>query len=166
MDVMALGERVLSASPDGLFRYTNGTSLACPIMAGMMACLVQRFPALTPGSLCDSVRAWGSLADSPSDEMGYGLPDFSRALRTPVAINAMPVKLPFRLSPNPAKGWVTLSLDGLPDGCRMVVTDMMGRTMLSRHINQAETRISIDSWPAGTYFVHVDGNVAKLIVGR
>ena len=165
-DVMALGERVLSASPDGLFRYTNGTSLACPIMAGMMACLVQRFPALTPGNLCDSVRAWGSLADSPSDEMGYGLPDFSRALRTPVAINAMPVKLPFRLSPNPAKGWVTLSLDGMPIGCHMVVTDMMGRTVLSRHINQAETRICIDSWPAGTYFVHVDGNVAKLIVGR
>ncbi len=78
----------------------------------------------------------------------------------------MPVKLPFRLSPNPARGWVTLSLDGMPDGCHMVVTDMMGRTVLSRHINQVETHISIDSWPAGTYFVHVDGNVAKLIVGR
>ena len=163
-DVMAMGVDVVSASPDGLFRLTNGTSLSCPIMAGMMACLMQCYPNRAPQRLCDMVRSWGSLADHPDPMSGYGIPDFGRAVGAPVAIGTCADGQPFQLYPNPASHWVVLSLGGQTKDVLLVVTDMMGRTMLNQRVNTPELRFSIDAWPSGTYFVNVNGKVAKMAV--
>lgn len=150
-DVMAMGHRVLSASPDGLFRYTSGTSLSCPVMAGMMACLRQRFPNLLPGQLCDSVRAWGNRADSVDSYCGYGIPDFGRALCSPLA--TLPVEdrgASFNLFPNPSRGSAMVEL---PAPGRVEVTDMQGRRVAV--IEKAYTRVSLPTLQRGVYMVRV-----------
>ena len=153
-DVMAMGVNVISASPDGLFRYTNGTSLSCPVLAGMMACLLQRFPQMTPGQLCDSVRSWGSLAAFPDHFSGYGIPDFSHA------VSGMPVGIgngegqgePFLLYPNPARREAMVVLQSAG---RVEVYDLKGGRVFFREVDNMTGQVKLPLLPAGVYLVRV-----------
>ena len=85
-DVMAPGEQVWVVNPDGTVQEVNGTSFAAPILAGMAACMMGRYPTLGPAAWADSLRAWGSRTEYPDDEQGYGTPDFGLALRGTPAV--------------------------------------------------------------------------------
>ena len=82
----------------------------------------------------------------------------------PVAIGTCADEQSFQLYPNPASHWVVLSLGGQTKDVLLVVTDMMGHTMLSQQVNTHEIRFSTAAWPSGTYFVNVNGKVAKMAV--
>ena len=60
--------------------YQNGTSFASPIIAGMLACLMQHYKQMNPNpNLFDfrqAVIKSGSLYSSPTEQMGYGLANF------------------------------------------------------------------------------------------
>ena len=171
-DVMALGEQVVTATPDGYYSTGNGTSLACPVMAGMMACLWQMFPNLTPRQLCDSVRAWGSFSSIPSQLCGYGIPDFSRALLSqPVGIaQAGADEGGVCLFPNPApKGAkVEVSCDVTP--AWVEVYDVMGRKLFHSRTEGQTTQVALPVLPSGVYVVRVaaaEGScrLLKLVIG-
>jgi hypothetical protein len=57
----------------------SGTSFSTPIVAGMTACLFQAFPKKTSEQLFEAIRKTASLADTPNNEMGYGIPDYNKA---------------------------------------------------------------------------------------
>lgn len=129
-DVMALGKQVITVGEEGSFRLANGTSLSCPIMAGMMACLWQQRGDYTPQQLCDSVRSWGSLSAFPDRYSGYGIPDFSRALQGyPVGISDVVEDLPspqLSVYPNPSRGPITIEVS-TPDGGTVALYNMLGQ---------------------------------------
>ncbi len=157
-DVMALGVDVYGATAEGMLSTNGGTSLATPIMAGMMACLWQRYPALTPDQLCDSVRAWGSLAALPDTRAGYGIPDFSRAFPpdTVPAVGMEPTlcsDLQFRLWPNPCRDVLTLEVPG--SASAILIQDMMGRVVMRVPATAARFTVSLAGVPRGLYFVTV-----------
>ncbi len=81
-DVSALGVDVAAITANGRgLTSANGTSLASPLVAGLMACLRQAVPDATNQELLDAVRATASQADSPDNERGYGQPNFAAAYR-------------------------------------------------------------------------------------
>jgi len=81
-DVSALGVNVaaISASGTGL-TGANGTSLASPLVAGLLACLRQAVPDATNQELLDAVRSTSDQADKPDAARGYGRPNFAAAYR-------------------------------------------------------------------------------------
>jgi len=81
-DISALGVDVaaITASGRGLTK-ANGTSLASPLVAGLMACLRQAVPDATNQELLDAVRQTADQADKPDNERGYGRPNFAAAYR-------------------------------------------------------------------------------------
>ena len=54
----------------------NGTSFACPILAGSATCLWQAFPHATALELKSVIERSAHLYHNPNDSMGYGIPDF------------------------------------------------------------------------------------------
>ncbi len=81
-DVSALGVDVAAITANGRgLTSANGTSLASPLVAGLMACLRQAVPDATNQELLDAVRATASQADSPDNERGWGQPNFAAAYR-------------------------------------------------------------------------------------
>ncbi|MFT4751012.1 MAG: serine protease AprX [Neolewinella sp.] len=81
-DVSALGVDVAAVSANGRgLKSANGTSLASPLVAGLMACLRQAVPDATNKELLDAVRATASQAGAPDNERGWGQPDFAAAYR-------------------------------------------------------------------------------------
>lgn len=81
-DVSALGVDVAAVSGNGRgLTSANGTSLASPLVTGLLACLRQAVPDATNQELLDAVRATANQADAPDNKLGYGQPDFAAAYR-------------------------------------------------------------------------------------
>ena len=72
-EICATGTASALVSTGGTTTYGNGTSFATPIMAGMMACLLQRYKAFDPNPviqvLLNSVFASGSLYNNPTAQI-------------------------------------------------------------------------------------------------
>ncbi len=65
----------------GLPRTGSGTSYACPLVCGLMTSLWSADTTLTVQQLMDVVRQSASQVSQPDSLLGYGIPDFGRALQ-------------------------------------------------------------------------------------
>ena len=79
-DVAAVGINAVVANPNsGQPSFGNGTSFACPIMAGVTTCLWQAFPELKNLDIIDGLHQSADKFTSPDDRTGYGVPDVKMA---------------------------------------------------------------------------------------
>lgn len=83
-DVAALGVGVVAASPfnDGVYFNVGGTSLACPLVAGAAALLLEARPSAGATDIMNALRQTASQAGSPNREYGYGIVDVAAAANT------------------------------------------------------------------------------------
>ncbi len=81
-DFCALGVAVPAASPtvDTGYVTVSGTSLSCPLAAGVAALLLQRAPGLTPWQVREALRETASRATLPDIDFGWGILDAVAAL--------------------------------------------------------------------------------------
>ena len=78
--VAAIGRNAVVANTfDGMPAFSNGTSFACPNMAGVTTCLWQAFPEFNNMAIMNALQQSGNLANSPDDRIGYGIPDAKNA---------------------------------------------------------------------------------------
>lgn len=71
----------------------NGTSYSCPMMCGLMASLWSANPNLLPSQLRQIVRQSASHHAHPTLLMGYGLPDFQKALEAVLSAQSSVAKV-------------------------------------------------------------------------
>ena len=79
-DVAAVGVGAVVQHPNNTIITGNGTSFACPNMAGMASCLWQGFQEFNNMRIINALRQAGSIASAPNDRIGYGIPDVKKAL--------------------------------------------------------------------------------------
>jgi len=70
---------VVANTTNGQPVYANGTSLACPNMAGLVTCLWQAFPELNNMQIISALQQSASRASNPNDRIGYGIPNMKKA---------------------------------------------------------------------------------------
>ncbi|MCC7231574.1 MAG: S8 family serine peptidase [Bacteroidia bacterium] len=78
-NVAAKGLQTTISYPDGSIGTGNGTSFACPVLAGAIACLWQAHPGKTAREVFDAVEKSSGYYQNPGDSLGYGIPDFITA---------------------------------------------------------------------------------------
>ncbi len=79
-DIAAIGEgAAIASSGSGIPVSGNGTSYACPIMAGIVTCLWQAFPEIKNMDLMEGIRKSSDRYANPDDRTGYGIPDVKQA---------------------------------------------------------------------------------------
>lgn len=66
----------------------NGTSFACPVIAGMSACLWQCNPQATNMQIINAIKQSASQFSTPDSLTGYGIPDFLNACSILLNVNA------------------------------------------------------------------------------
>ena len=81
-DVMAIGGPATVISESGTLDESSGTSFACPLTAGLVACLWQARPELNAKDLIKLIQQSGDRADCPDNIFGYGVPDMWKAAKT------------------------------------------------------------------------------------
>ena len=81
-DVMAQGSAVRCASwtDSTQYTYSQGTSLACPLAAGVVALLLHAKPDATPIQVMNAIRFTANNADNPNNLVGWGLIDAVAAI--------------------------------------------------------------------------------------
>lgn len=57
----------------------NGTSFACPNLAGLATCLWQGFPEFNNMKIIDALKRSANRYTTPNDRTGYGIPDLKNA---------------------------------------------------------------------------------------
>ena len=80
-DVVALGSPTAVVSSRGTLTSEQGTSFSTPVISGMVACLWQALPDKTAKEIIELVRQSGNNYEHPDNVYGYGLPDFTKALK-------------------------------------------------------------------------------------
>lgn len=78
-DITSVGVNTACIWPDDNLGEADGTSLACPVAAGLCACLWQALPEKTASEIMQIVRESSSCYNNPNDSLGYGIPDFYAA---------------------------------------------------------------------------------------
>jgi serine protease AprX len=79
-DVASVGVGTTVQAPNNSIGTNNGTSFACPNMAGLATCLWQGFREFNNMKILQAVRLAGSSATRPNTQIGYGIPDVRKAL--------------------------------------------------------------------------------------
>jgi serine protease AprX len=79
-DVVGLGVSVFAArSSNQGYQSLNGTSMSCPLVAGICALVMEKFPDLTVSDMLQIIRYSGDTS-SPNNDRGWGKVDAVRAL--------------------------------------------------------------------------------------
>ncbi len=78
-DIASVGVAALVQNTNNTIGTSNGTSFACPNMAGMGACLWQGFPEFNNMTIVRALQLSGHRAATPDDRTGYGIPNVKAA---------------------------------------------------------------------------------------
>ncbi|MBR5651704.1 MAG: S8 family serine peptidase [Bacteroidales bacterium] len=109
-DICALSADVVMINPvnDNLLTM-SGTSFAAPVIAGFFACMVEAFPNSPSSYLKHVVYNTSSDAETPNNEIGYGVPDFEQAYCIVGIVDPEAQFVNYRVYPNPFSSSVSIS---------------------------------------------------------
>lgn len=90
-EVCATGSQTALINPlNNSVIYGNGTSFACPIIAGMAACLWSAMPHATNMEIRERIIQSADRYTLPHDQYGYGIPDAWKAYEQTTDIPSIP----------------------------------------------------------------------------
>lgn len=78
-DMASVGVSAMIQGSGNTIVTGNGTSFACPNMAGLGTCLWQGFPEFNNMKIIRAMQQAGSIATAPNDRIGYGIPNMKTA---------------------------------------------------------------------------------------
>lgn len=143
----------------------DGTSYACPLMAGWVACFMQQFPNLNAQQVISIVKQSSNRAANPDNGggYGYGIPKYTKAVAlanvitnidSPITINNQ-----VNIYPNPTKSKVNI------ENCKSgfaIIYDLIDKVENTYLIQNNE--INISNLNPGIYLLEVDNQTFKLLV--
>ena len=161
-DVVTLGAGVVVGYDEVLDRPvgSSGTSFSTPMVAGLAAGIMQAFPDKNRNEILQMIKDAGHLSDNANNDLGFGIPSFTRARNLIVGIEDK-LKTDFSLFPNPVNRELYLRWEGNShgDGVKVLIYNSVGKVVYeSGHPVFAENRqIKIDTGNLipGLYFVNV-----------
>lgn len=158
-DISTMGENAYICGPGFNFFAGNGTSFACPIAAGAVACLWQAHPTKTNMQILNAIKATASKASSPDNTYGWGIPNFCAAhnyLLLNTGVDEQQGSATVQLFPNPASSSVSFRLPAAITAVEL--HDVLGNaiaTDITEGANGLHTLSFKQAIPAGVYFVSI-----------
>ncbi len=75
LSAQGVGNFVASYYEDSSYHTADGTSFACPLVAGVAVLMLERIPTLTPMQVREALRMTADRADIPDNDFGWGIVD-------------------------------------------------------------------------------------------
>jgi hypothetical protein len=167
-NVGALGELAVVSSTIGTIMYANGTSYSSPIIAGLVACLWQAAPTWSNESVKRSIELSGSIVMTPDSLIGYGIPDFVKALQV-LSVGVSPGQDLVKVYPNPFQNVLTISLVSEKEQeFDISLCNQQGIvifSLLKHRVTKGENSINLTNIPElqnGIYLLNISGSDFRL----
>lgn len=156
-DVMAQGRDAAVVDRDGNVTFNSGTSFSSPIMAGAMACLWQSRQEVKNNRLMDLIRQNSHLFNNPTNEMGYGIPDFEEAYHALQILGTedQMLKETFAIYPNPVTDVFNVSFPQQLERAVVIIYDVLGKQVLEKEISAVENKVNISELSGGVYIASI-----------
>ncbi|MCD4730721.1 MAG: S8 family serine peptidase [Bacteroidales bacterium] len=141
-NVVAQGQGSAIIDPNGgSVTFGSGTSFSSPITAGMVACLWQANPNKRNTEIMEAIQSSGSLANAPTNQMGWGIPDYvaAHSILTIVDYNSELAKS-MEVFPNPFTSELNISFERENISInRIELTDVSGKLVFEKDIDQSNS---------------------------
>lgn len=159
-DVMAQGSNAAVISTGGNVGFSSGTSFSSPIMAGVVTCLWQSRLEVPNGYIMQIIRESASLYNNPTDEMGYGIPNFEDAY---LALQQLGVEDEFLMSnfalyPNPVTSKINISFPEGISNATFTIYSILGNKILSTEISRNLNSVNMEALNSGMYIASIISN--------
>lgn len=164
-NVCGQGVNVAIASTSGNITSGSGTSYAAPLLSGLAAGLWQAYPNLSNMELLQLIEQSGSNADNPRNEVGHGVPNYTRASAIMRALSrddeALALLESISINPNPSQnGKIHFQLPNemVGEEYEVVITDLSGKvvhTGNAKAISSSQTLKLPQSANNGAYIMSI-----------
>ncbi len=174
LEVLAPGNNILSTVPPGSYQSWNGTSMACPFVAGLASLVLSIRPDYGPEDAREAIRRSGSDYSNFTNEHGYGIINASACL---TALQYFEYKLGVKITnfPNPYKlsgGILNFCFDSPPSEIKnFIIFDFTGQKIISLGNNSFFPDKKIITWDgrnengadvaSGIYFYFAETNIGQ-----
>lgn len=147
-DLSALGVDCPLSDGSGTITTSNGTSFACPALAGAATSLWSALPHLTALELRQLLIEHASQYLNPDDELGYGIPDIyeSYLAMLETGVEEVDHATMMLLSKKDVVFYQ------IPASGQVKVFNNQGIEMECFHVEHGVGRLDISAWPNGLYF--------------
>ena len=153
-DVMAQGQNVTLSNTSGNIVTASGTSFSGPIMAGMIASFWQAVPTLTNQQVVDFVKQASDRFSNPTNQFGYGIPDFQMALNMALLSLDENVKTNFVLYPTPTNNNIHIESNAIFTQGKIIIYNNLGQLVYEKNNIEPMQTIDISSLSSGIYYYH------------
>jgi len=156
-DVMAKGANAAVVDPNGNVTSSSGTSFSSPIMAGAVASLWQLRPEVPNFRIMQVVRESAHLYENPTDEMGYGIPNFAMAynLLETLGVEEQLLEKQFAIYPNPTDNVVNISFPKEVKNATAELFDIFGKRISEKMVTSLENTLMMSNLAAGMYVLTI-----------
>ncbi|MFD0861270.1 S8 family serine peptidase [Sungkyunkwania multivorans] len=152
-DVMAMGASAAIIDQNNIITSANGTSFSSPIMAGAVACLWQADPGKTNLEIMQLLREQSSMFGSPTDQMGYGIPNLELAMNV-LGVASVPFQK-LSITPNPVANKFQVLLGTVASSARIQIYSVLGKQLVDRMVTTSDNTIDIATFTKGMYLAKI-----------
>ncbi|WP_290835050.1 T9SS type A sorting domain-containing protein, partial [Flavobacterium sp.] len=125
------------------------------IMAGMIASFWQAIPWATNAQVVQFVKQSSDRFNLPTNQYGYGIPDFQMALNMALLdVNELNLNK-FKFFPNPTTGFISVSIPNDGSNSKITIYNSLGQTIIEKNINQSNATLSLENLNSGVYFYKI-----------
>lgn len=158
-DVMAQGQSAAVVDEFGSVTTNSGTSFSSPIIAGAVASLWQSRPNTPNHQLMDIIRQSAHLYNAPTDQMGYGIPNFETAFNALqiLSVEDQLLQQNFAVFPNPTTSFINVKFPNNQSKATIFLYDVLGNQLLKNNITASTNKIMLDNYSAGIYLLAIKG---------
>lgn len=149
-DASARGTTATSVTNNNSTILVSGTSIATPIAAGGVACLIQAFPAMNRDLMRDKLRQNASLYPNHTDQMGFGILNFGGLYNNVLSTSELVRRNNVAIFPNPVKNILNVASES--DVLSLEVYDNLGR-FITKTNNQKS--IKVEDFAKGVYYLKI-----------
>jgi serine protease AprX len=158
-DVMAQGQNSVLSNASGVITTASGTSFSGPIMAGAIASFWQAVPNLTNQQIVNLVKESADRYTNPSNQDGYGIPDFQEALSNALLLSTTIIsKAPFLVYPNPTKDTLFISFPNGFEEAKLSFFNVLGQNIFAKSIKNSDTSVNVENLNSGIYFYKIESS--------
>lgn len=155
-NVVSVGWGASYIHPSGTVFGGNGTSLATPNIAGLIACLWQAYPEFSNMEIMDAVQRSAHMYNNPDNRYGYGIPNFRTASNIldakRIDKDSLLTTKWIKVFPNPFKQLFTVFFKAPSTGrANLRLIDLNGRLLYEQNVDVMQgSRYRIQMNPQGT----------------